>query len=259
MKPYNKTQSKSEQVTEMFDSIAPHYDKLNHMLSFGIDRWWRRKVVKMVKRDFAEPKVSPASHPSLYEKKCPKQVQILDLATGTGDLAVALARRIECAEVVGADPSTEMLEIAREKVAKRELTKRVTLREVEAENMPFEEGTFDAVTVAFGVRNFHNLAKGIDEILRVLKREGRIYILEFSMPEGWFFGPLYRFYFRRILPLLGGMVSKDKAAYTYLPGSVVEFPTPGAFRELLAERGFVRCRSVSMTGGVVYIYSAQKI
>lgn len=259
MKPYNNIESKSEQVTEMFDTIAPHYDKLNHFLSLGIDRWWRRRVVRMVKRDFAQPKVSPASHATLYEQKYQRGIKILDLATGTADLAISIAKGVDHAEVVGADPSGEMLGLAKVKVEKRNLSDKISLQQCVAENLPFEDSSFDAVTVAFGVRNFEDLEQGVDEMCRVLKREGRIYILEFSMPEGRLFGAIYRLYFHKVLPILGGVVSKDRSAYEYLPDSVDDFPAPGAFRDILGKRGFVRCRSVSMTGGVAYIYSAQKL
>lgn len=260
MKPYNNRDSKSAQVRSMFDNIAPHYDKLNHILSMGFDFGWRRKVVRMVNKDFAIPQVTPAYHASGYsQKECEKEIRILDLATGTGDLAIALARKIECSKTTGADPSEGMLEIAKQKIKDKGLNKQIDLELAFAEELPFMDDHFDAVTVAFGVRNFQGLGKSLKEMTRVLKNGGRIYILEFSTPEGKFFGKLYKFYFHTILPFFGGLISKDKEAYKYLPESVDGFPSPELFREMLAENGFVRCRSVSLTGGIAHIYTAQKI
>lgn len=222
----------------MFDGIAPTYDALNHLLSLGIDRGWRRKVVKMAAGN------SPRA--------------ILDVATGTGDLAIALARKIPEAHVVGVDISENMLALGREKVARRELDERIVLRAGDAEALGFEEGEFDCVTVAFGVRNFGDIPKGLREMQRVLRPGGSCFVLEFSEPTVPLFSRVYRLYFHSVLPWMGRLISRDRAAYDYLPRSVDAFPAPERFSEMLREAGFTAIRVRKLTFGVAYIYEAEK-
>lgn len=231
---------KKEQVREMFDSIARRYDLLNHLLSLGIDRRWRRRLVGMVRRQ--EP------------------TEVLDVATGTGDLAIAVARALPAARIIGVDLSPGMLAIGREKVAARFPEREFPMLEGDAERLPFPDGSFGAVTCGFGVRNFESLAKGLGEMHRVLRSDGgRIYILEFSMPpKNNILGKLYRFYFRRVLPGIGRMVSHDARAYTYLPESVGGFPYGERFCALLKETGFDDPAMTVLMGGIATIYTATK-
>lgn len=236
VKPYSTEGSKKEQVAEMFDNISKRYDFLNHLLSMGIDKTWRSKVVKMVK----------AGNPT----------KILDVATGTADLAIALGNNIE-AEVIGLDISAGMLEVGKQKVASRKM-QNVNLVLGDGENLPFEDETFDAVTVAFGVRNFENLEKGIKDIYRVIKPGGQLVVLEFSQPEKAPFKQLYNFYFKNILPNIGKMVSKDSRAYTYLPESVQAFPYGDRFLEVLKNCGFNSNTGKTVTFGIASIYNGKK-
>ncbi len=238
MKPYNHQEAKASQVRRMFDAIAPRYDLLNHLLSLGIDRGWRRRTVKAV--GDAAPQL------------------ILDVATGTGDLAIALAKAIPQARITGADISEGMIEVGRQKVERLGLGAKVALTPGDASDLPFGEGSYDAVTAAFGVRNFEDLQAGIAGMHRVMRRGGTLAILEFSTPRSKVFGALYNFYFHKILPLVGGWISGDKRAYAYLPSSVREFPSPGEFSELIARTGFTNVRARSLTGGVAYLYTAIK-
>ena len=240
IKPYDEDLAgKKEQVRVMFDAIARRYDLLNWVLSLGIDRRWRARLVGGVRRQ------RPAT--------------VLDVATGTGDLAIAVGRALPTAAVTGVDLSPGMLRIGREKVAARFPGREFPMVEGDAERLPFDEGRFEAVTCGFGVRNFENLTRGLSEMYRVLVPQGRVYILEFSMPSrhnalGW----LYRFYFRRILPAVGRLVSRDARAYSYLPESVGEFPYGEPFCRLLTEAGFVRPQKRRLTGGIAMIYTAEK-
>lgn len=238
MKPYNETESKKEQVRDMFDGIARRYDLLNHLLSLGIDRGWRRRVVRRVRR----------GNPS----------EVLDMATGTADLAIMLGRACRNARITGVDLSARMLAVGREKVARAGLSERIELREGDAESGDYGTDRFDAATVAFGVRNFEDIPGGIAGLFRALKPGGRLYVLEFGMPKHKIFGALYRFYFHRVLPRLGGLISRDAKAYAYLPESVEEFPYGEAFARMLAEGGFAECRIEHLFGGVAQIYSATK-
>ena len=234
VKPYDTARSKKEEVRDMFDRIAPRYDLLNHTLSLSIDRLWRRRVVREVRRG------SPA--------------RVLDMATGTGDLAIELARRLPGVHVTGVDLSERMLAEAQRKVAQRGLTGRIDLRQGDAEHPAPEAGVFDAATVAFGVRNFGDLDAGLRGLAGALRPGGRIVILEFSRPRNRLFRALYEFYTRRILPLVGGAVSHDRRAYAYLPASVEAFPAPEAFLERHAQAGFRDCRARSISSGIAQIY-----
>ena len=205
VKPYETTGSKKKQVSNMFDNIAPWYDFLNHFLSLGIDYSWRKKAIKVLAK--AQPKI------------------ILDVATGTADFAIEANKQLQPEKVVGIDISNEMLEVGRKKIAKKNLGKRIELQLGDSENLPFPNNTFDAVTVAFGVRNFENLEKGMKEMNRVLKPGGTVVVLEFSRPTLFPFKQFYNFYFKNILPLIGRLTSKDPKAYNYLYESVQVFPT----------------------------------
>ncbi len=237
-KPYDNDQTKKEQVREMFDHIAPRYDLLNHTLSMSIDRLWRRHVVRIVRR-------------------C-RPGRILDVATGTGDLAIEMARRIPGVRVLGVDLSQRMLEEARRKVAARGLDDRVLLEEGDAEHLSVASDSVDVATVAFGVRNFENLEAGLRELHRTIKPGGKVVILEFSRPRNRIFRTLYEFYSYRVLPRIGGAVSHDKRAYEYLPVSVGEFPAPEEFLAMLSRAGFRNCRSRSQSFGIAQIYTGEK-
>lgn len=234
--PYNTQNSKKEQVEDMFDNIAPKYDLLNHTLSMNIDVSWRNTLVKMLRND------NPKS--------------VLDVATGTGDLAIAIQRGTG-AQVLGYDLSQQMLNVGIEKVKKLGLSDKITMVKGDAENIPFEDNKFDAVSVAFGVRNFENLDKGLSELRRVVKENGSVYILEFSKVEG-FLRPFYMFYFKNILPQIGKLISKDNRAYTYLPDSVEAFPHGNEMKKILEKIGFRSVMYKKLTFGVATIYKATK-
>ena len=226
-------------IATMFDRISSKYDALNHLLSLNIDKVWRRKAAKEV------AKHQPAT--------------ILDLATGTADLAIALAKRNPQAHIVGMDISEKMLEIGKKKVAKQKMDPQIELRVGDAASLPFVDNTFDTVTVAFGVRNFEDLDKGLSEIHRVLKPNGQAVILEFSMPERFPVKQLYRFYFKRLLPFIGRIVSKEKSAYSYLPASVEHFPKPNIFVEMLAQKRLSNGQAKPLTFGIATLYTAAKV
>jgi demethylmenaquinone methyltransferase/2-methoxy-6-polyprenyl-1,4-benzoquinol methylase len=225
-------------IAAMFDRISPKYDALNHLLSLNIDKVWRRKTSKAVAK--SQPKT------------------ILDLATGTADLAIALAKCNPQAHIIGMDISEKMLEIGKEKVSKKGLANQIELRLGDAATLPFESNTFDAVTVAFGVRNFENLEHGLSEIQRVLKPNGRAVILEFSMPERFPIKQLYALYFKHLLPAIGKAVSKDGNAYSYLPMSVERFPKPKDFLRMLAEKGLENGMAKPLSFGIATLYTAEK-
>lgn len=226
-------------VESMFDSIAWRYDFLNHFLSFGIDHLWRRRAVKIISRSYKNP-------------------QILDVATGTGDLALA-AMKLDPPKIYGIDISAGMLEIGKQKIIKKGYSNKIELIRADSENIPFGDDYFDVAMVAFGVRNFADPLKGLSEMRRVIRNKGMILVLEFSKPSAFPFRPVYNFYFRNILPFFGRLFSKDKAAYTYLPDSVSRFPDNEKFLELLAEAGFTGTRQVKLTGGVASIYTGIKM
>ena len=238
MKPYNTDQTKKEEVREMFDNIAPKYDLLNHTLSMSIDRVWRRRVVGEVRRA--------------------KPGRILDVATGTGDLAIAMARRIRDLQVLGVDLSEQMLAVARRKIEARGLDGRIVLDRGDAERLAVADASVDVATVAFGVRNFGDLGAGLRELARTIKPGGKVVILEFSRPRNRVFRALYEFYSYKILPRIGGLVSRDKRAYEYLPASVGEFPAPEEFMAMMARAGFRNCRARSQSFGIAQIYIGER-
>ena len=225
-------------IKSMFDRIAPSYDKLNHLLSVGIDRSWRRRTAKRVSRH--------APH------------DIADIAAGTGDLSIALARRMPDAQIVGVDLSEEMLAIGREKIRHRHLDSHITLQQGDGENLPFEDSSFDAVTIAFGIRNFADREAGLREALRILRPGGHLYILEFSMPKNKLFAPIYKLYFRNAVPAIGKFISKDVNAYDYLPNSVEQFPEKLLFLQKMTRSGFAECRMKNFLFGVTILYEGVK-
>lgn len=234
VKPYTADGSKREQVEHMFDAIAPRYDLLNRLFSLGVDRAWRRRVLRMLREEPVE--------------------RLLDLATGTADLALLCARHAR--SVVGADISEGMLSHGRTKVARAGLADRVELVRAASESLPFPNGRFDAVTVAFGVRNFDDLDRGLREMHRVLRPGGRVFVLEFSKARG-LMGALFRLYFHRVMPVVGRWVSGDASAYTYLPRSVDAFPEGPAFEQRLRTAGFDSITSKRLSGGIATLYAAR--
>jgi len=238
VKPYKDSDlNKKEQVTEMFDNISKEYDGLNRVISFGIDIKWRKKVVDLV------------------AEKTPKT--ILDIATGTGDLAIALAKT-NAQKITGLDISDGMLEVGRQKIKKKTLNDRIEMVNGDSENLPFEDNSFDAITVAFGIRNFENLEKGLAEILRVLSPGGVFVILETSVPTKSPYKQGYKFYSKNILPNIGKLFSKDRSAYTYLSESASVFPYGEELNNILRKIGFTNVKDLPQTFGVATIYSASK-
>jgi len=236
--PYKDSDlSKKEQVTKMFDAISNEYDGLNRVISFGIDIKWRKKVVEIV------GKTNPDS--------------ILDIATGTGDLAINLSKT-KASKIVGLDISDGMLDVGRKKIEKLQLNKTIEMVLADSEKMPFEDNSFDAITVAFGVRNFENLEKGLAEIYRVLKVGGIFVVLETSIPTKTPFKQGYKFYAKYILPSIGKLFSKDKVAYQYLSDSAASFPYGPAFNNILHKIGFIAIENKPQTFGVASIYIAKK-
>jgi demethylmenaquinone methyltransferase/2-methoxy-6-polyprenyl-1,4-benzoquinol methylase len=229
--------SKKEQVEEMFNDIAQRYDFLNRFLSMGIDRGWRKKAINSLRP--INPKL------------------ILDVATGTGDLAIE-ALKLNPDKIIGVDISELMLDVGREKLVKLKLEEHIELRKGDSENLRFENNHFDAITVAFGVRNFENLQLGVDEMYRVLKPGGRIAILEFSKIKTFPFNHLYNFYFTNILPFFGRIISNSKNAYTYLPESVKHFPEGKDFTAYLERSGFKQTSIQPLTFGICSLYTAVK-
>lgn len=236
--PYKEEKAgKKEQVAKMFDNISRRYDLLNHLLSMGIDKGWRRKAIRLL-----EPL---------------KPQAILDVATGTGDFAIQ-ALTLKPQKITGVDISEGMLAVGRKKIAEKKLEHLIELKSGDSENLPFGENNFDAVTVAFGVRNFENLEKGLAEIYRVIKPGGMVVVLEFSRPRAFPFKQLYSFYFKVILPKIGRFISSDKAAYTYLPESVEAFPDGEDFLHRLNTVGFKNTKCKALTFGISSIYTGLK-
>lgn len=236
--PYkNSTLGKKEQVAQMFDTISGNYDNLNRVISFGIDVKWRKKVLKIVSD--TKPKI------------------VLDIATGTGDLAILMAKS-NAEKIIGLDISAGMLEVGRKKIEEKKLASVIELVLADSENMPFEDNYFDAITVGFGVRNFENLEKGFAEILRVLKPNGVFVILETSVPVKTPYKQGYRFYSKYILPIIGKLFSKDNSAYGYLSESAAVFPFGEELNNILRKIGFINVVAMPQTFGVATIYSASK-
>lgn len=237
--PYkNSSLAKKQQVARMFNNIALRYDFLNHFLSLGIDKYWRRKAISMLKGR--------------------KNSLILDIATGTGDLAIIAAKNLNPDKIYGIDISSEMLEIGKQKIARKKLEQKILLIEGDSEDLIFEDNKFDAVTVAFGVRNFQELETGLTEMHRVLKPGGMTVILEFSQPKNIILKKLYNFYSSRISPKIGKVISKDEAAYSYLHESVKAFPYGMDFCNILVKCGYKNIHFTSLTFGIATIYTAEK-
>jgi len=230
--------SKKKQVAEMFDSIAARYDFLNHFLSAGIDRGWRKKAVKELME----------VHPKF----------ILDVATGTGDLAIAAINILNADKIIGIDISEGMLELGRKKMQQLKLENRIELLPGDSETINYDDNTFDAITVAFGVRNFESLEKGLLEMQRVLKPGGKISILEFSKPKAFMFKGLYNLYMRIIAPGFGKLFAKNKQAYDYLNNSVQAFPSREKFLEIMQKAGFNKLYFKSLSWGICCIYCGSK-
>lgn len=236
--PYKDSSlGKKEQVAQMFDTISGKYDGLNRVISFGIDVKWRKKVLQLV----------AAKNPDT----------ILDIATGTGDLAILMAQT-GAKEITGADISEGMMEVGRKKVADKNLSNRVKLVYGDSENLPFEDNYFDAITVAFGIRNFETLEKGLADILRVLKPGGIFVILETSVPTKFPYKQGYKLHTKFLLPLIGKLFSKDRSAYSYLSESASVFPHGEALNNILRKTGFIEVKNMPQTFGVATIYSASK-
>lgn len=236
--PYKDSNlGKKQQVEQMFDTISGNYDNLNRMISLGTDQGWRKKVLQMVSDTQPET--------------------ILDIATGTGDLAILLSKS-SATKIVGLDLSAGMLEVGKQKVKALGLDNKIEMIQGDSENLPFQDNTFDAITVAFGVRNFENLEKGLTEILRVLKPNGIFVILETSVPTKFPFKQGYNFYMKTFMPLMGKIFSKDKKAYEYLSESAKNFPYGEKLNTILRKVGFENVKHSPQTMGVATIYSASK-
>jgi demethylmenaquinone methyltransferase/2-methoxy-6-polyprenyl-1,4-benzoquinol methylase len=238
VKPYgNQDKSKKQEVAEMFNNISGKYDFLNHFLSVGIDRIWRKKAVGMLKE--IQPK------------------RILDLATGTGDFAIA-SLKLQPDEVVGMDISEGMLEVGRKKMKERGFDNVISMRLGDSEDLPFEDNYFDALTVGFGVRNYENLEKGLAEMLRVVRPGGKLIILEFSKPKKFPVKQYYAFHSKYIIPFFGKRISKDDKAYAYLPESVAAFPEGKSFTDILERLGYKQVGARPVSGGIATIYYGTK-
>ena len=228
---------KNEDIGKMFDDIAPRYDFLNHFLSFNIDKCWRYKLIKLVKKE--------------------NPLEVLDVATGTADLSIMAAQKIPGSHFTGVDISEKMLEIGRKKISRYGLEKSIELRSGAAENLPFADNSFDNAMVAFGVRNFQDLNSGLKEMLRVIKPGKKIFILEFSQPRG-FFKLVYHLYFKLYLPFAGWIISGNKTAYKYLHESVVGFPYGVSFLNIMEQSGFCNMQQRRLSGGISTIYIGEK-
>ncbi len=238
VKPYHQQEAKKPQVSRMFDRIAPWYDFLNRLLSLGIDRSWRKKAIRQLQGESVN--------------------RLLDVATGTADLALEAARQLHPEEIIGVDISEQMLEIGRKKTGKAAGKTQIQLIQGDSEQLPFPDDHFDAVTVAFGVRNFEDLGKGLREMLRVLKPGGKIVVLEFSRPRAFPFRQVFNGYFKYILPGIGRLTSKDPRAYRYLYESVQAFPDGKDFLRELDQNGYSSHTCIPLTLGICSIYTASK-
>ncbi|WP_341228072.1 bifunctional demethylmenaquinone methyltransferase/2-methoxy-6-polyprenyl-1,4-benzoquinol methylase UbiE [uncultured Arcticibacterium sp.] len=237
--PYkDKTEGKKEQVSEMFDNISKNYDLLNRVLSGGIDIYWRKKAMSLLKK--AQPKL------------------ILDIATGTGDLAIEANKQLNPDKIIGVDISEGMLKYGREKMARLGLSDKIELKMGDSEKLLFDDNTFDAVIVSFGVRNFEDLEKGLTDMCRVTKEGGTCVVIELSTPKSFPMKQLYGFYSTKILPLIGKLISKDNAAYTYLPESVKAFPDGDNFLAIFEKAGFKHAFCKALTFGICSVYVGTK-
>ena len=230
--------AKKEGVKKMFDNIAPDYDKLNHILSLNIDKRWRKKAVR---------ELADESRP----------MKVLDVACGTGDFTIEIAKKVaKGSEVVGVDISEGMIAVGKEKIAKSDINATMVVADCEA--LPYDEGTFDRISVGFGVRNFEHLELGLSEMYRVLTPGGKLIILELSVPSNRFIRWCYKLYFLKILPFIGGLVSGHRGAYEYLPASVLRFPAPDKFMEIMKSSGFDVVEHRSLTMGICRMYIGKK-
>lgn len=235
--PYHDSRQKREQVREMFDNIAPAYDGMNLAMTLGLDKKWRKLTARSV-------------------QGCDR---ILDLATGTGDLAILLAKSNPNCQVTGLDLSERMVTIGKEKVAKSGLNSKVHLNTGDCLALPFGDETFAGITCAFGVRNFQDLLRGYQEMFRVLEPGGRVAILELSSPTRSYIKPFYHFYTRCVIPFVGRVASHDRRAYSYLPESIAAVPQGQEMLELMSQAGFEQCKARAMTWGVCSLYTATKL
>lgn len=236
--PYNGKEQKGTQVRRMFDSIAETYDQLNHTLSFGLDKGWRRKGIA-----FLQP-FSPET--------------ILDVATGTGDLAISMYKKLNANRIIGADISEGMMDVGRRKVAEAGYSDHITFEQQDCTALTYPDHSFDAVTAAFGVRNFEDIEQGIAEMYRVLKPGGHLMILELSSPDFFPMKQLYQIYSKTIIPTIGRLLSKEKVAYSYLPASIKVVPQGEVMTQLLARQGFSEARARTFTFGICSLYTATK-
>lgn len=236
--PYNNEEHKATQVKRMFDSIAGTYDQLNHTLSFGIDRIWRKKGIAYL-RPFA-----------------PKS--ILDIATGTGDLAISMQRNLNADRIIGADISEEMMDVGRQKVAEAGLSEHISFEYQDCTALTYAEDSFDAVTAAFGVRNFEDIEQGIREMYRVLRPNGHVMILELSTPEHFPMKQLYSIYSKWVIPTIGRLFSKEQSAYSYLPASIKVVPQGKVMTDLLSRVGFSEVQARTLTFGICSLYTGTK-
>lgn len=236
--PYSDATDKTSQVRDMFDSIAPSYDLMNRLMSFGLHRRWLKKAIDIVVKD------SPA--------------EILDVATGTADVAIAMARRLPEAHITGIDLSQGMIDVGLKKIEAAALSDRITLRRADCLSLPYDDNSFDAITVAYGVRNFERLADGYAEMLRVLRPGGRITVIELSTPQNRLVKPFYNLYTRHIIPLIGRAVSHDLRAYSYLPESIAAVPQRADMTALMQSVGFADATFHTMTFSTCTIYTAIK-
>lgn len=238
IKPYGEEDTKAVQVERMFNRIAPTYDQLNHTLSMGIDRSWRRKAIHTLR----------PYHPQ----------QILDIATGTGDFAILACRELQPQSLIGADISEGMMEVGREKVQQAGLTDKISFVREDCTALSFADATFDAVTVAFGVRNFEHTDIALGEMCRVLRPNGHLIILELSIPDYFPMKQLFILYSKAVMPLIGKLLSKDTSAYTYLPESIRAFPQGEVMQQAILNAGFNRVRFQRLTFGICTLYVATK-
>lgn len=229
--------AKKQQIIRMFDSISGSYDFINHLLSLGIDIYWRKRAIKFLR------KFSPKN--------------ILDIATGTGDFAIE-AIKLNPERIIGVDISEKMLANARKKINKLHLENKIKFLLADCEKLPFEDDSFDAIIVGFGVRNFENLSKGLLEMYRALDKNGTVIILEFSKPKAFLIKNIFNFYFKNILPFVGRLISKDEKAYSYLPQSVENFPEGKDFLKILDQSGFNSLKQIKLTFGIASIYIGEK-